>query len=170
MEKDRIDEIIQASEQRENVKENDINIVKDFLIIEIASVFLAIQIEYLREVFDVLDRKDIATIPFTPPYIRGIINIRGEIIPVLLLSTIIGHECNDDENLKMVIIEHNKLKVGFPFFRIVDLKTIKVKELKMIKDIKRKVDNAFISEEFEAGDMNVGILDIPKLYSSEFFT
>jgi len=130
---DEIDIIMQVIEQKG--REQEVRIVKDFLIIAIGKTAVAIQIEYLKEVFDVVDQKDVASIPFTPRYIKGIINIRGELVPVLQLSTMLRLECEEDKNKKMVIIEHSKVRVGFPFSEIIDLKTIFVKEIRNMKDI-----------------------------------
>ncbi|MBN2736497.1 MAG: chemotaxis protein CheW [Spirochaetales bacterium] len=164
----RIDEIITGLEKKSEKKSKDVNIVKDFLIVEIGSTRLAIQIEYLREVFDLQDVRDIAVIPFTPDYVMGIINVRSEIIPVLYLSKILEKQASEKDYRKMIIIEQNEVKIGFPVLRIMDLVSIEVKSIKPIQDVKKKADHAFIAEELTVNEANYGVLDIARLFASRY--
>ena len=170
MGKSRVDDIIEYIDQKKSGEKGDIQIVKDFLIAELGDGSLAIQIEYLREVFDIQDKRDIAIIPFTPPYIKGIINVRNEIIPVLSFAEILKTAANEEDYRKMVIIEYKQTKIGFPIAGIIDLKTVEVSTIRKIKDVKKLAENTFINEEFAVGKLNVGILDIPVFFGSQFIS
>ena len=101
MEKDRIQQILDKVDSDREHMTKDVNIVKNFLIIDTGSGLLAVQIEYLREVLDLRDELDIVLVPFTPKYIKGIINIRDEVIPVLYLSKILGQASFEDRSRKL---------------------------------------------------------------------
>ncbi len=65
----------------------------------------------LKEVLEVLKTVEPVPVPFSSSAIRGIINVRGEIIPVLDLKKIIGLKGTKAEN-RIVILESQKGKVG----------------------------------------------------------
>lgn len=96
----RIDEIIKTIEDKKKMEKS--NITKEFLIVDTGSNLIALQLEYLREVFDLNDKRDIVPIPFTPEYIMGIINVRGEILPVLSILNILGLNENISHFNKMI--------------------------------------------------------------------
>jgi len=166
-EKHKVDDIIKQIDDKNVQKEQEGKITKEFLIIECHSRLLGIQIEYLREVFDLRDDNALSPIPFTPSYILGIINVRGEIIPVLSLSEILQIEEKEYSLLKVVVIE-KQFKIAFPVKSILDLKAVEVKNIRPIRDITTKKEEQFISDEFDYNGKVISIMDIPKLYLSEY--
>jgi chemotaxis signal transduction protein len=162
-----VDDIIKEIDAKTIHKEREAEITKEFLIIDCQTKLIGIQIEYLREVFDLKDDSTLSPIPFTPSYILGVINVRSEIIPVLSLSEILGIEETEFNFLKLVVIEH-QFKIAFPIKRILDLKAFDVKGIRAIKDAAIKDEEQLISEEFEYNGMIVGSLDIQKLFLSDF--
>ena len=166
--KDNITEIIKEieNEKKDKIKETS-KIIKEFLIIEIESNFFALQLEYLREVFDLSSKNDIVPIPFTPEYIMGIINVRGEIIPVISILKILEIKGKNNDYIKTAIIDE-KFKIALPFTDLVDLKAIDIKNIKTIKDASKKTKDQFITQEFEYDGKTIGILDLLKIYSSDF--
>jgi chemotaxis signal transduction protein len=165
--KDKITEILNtiSNQNVARVKKSDIN--KEFLVIDSGTALIGIQVEYLREVFDIQDMNDIIPIPFSPTYVLGIINVRGEIVPVLSFEQVLGLEDTDTEYTKMVIIEE-KFKIAFPVKDIVDLKAQEIKALTAIKDIKRPADEQLFFQEFDYSGKMVIIVDILKLYGTSY--
>ncbi|MBN2441721.1 MAG: chemotaxis protein CheW, partial [Spirochaetales bacterium] len=159
--------ILREIDSKNIQKDQDSEITKEYLITNCQTRFIGIQIEYLREVFDLKDDNALSPIPFTPSYILGIINVRGEIIPVLSLAEILGIEETEFNLLKLVVIEHH-FKIAFPIKTIVDLKAVDVKNIRVIKDVATKAEEQFISDEFEYNETVVSILDVPKLFLSEY--
>lgn len=162
-----VSEIIEEIDNKGIIKEEDDQITKEYLILDCHSRLIGIQIEYLREVFELKDDNVISPIPFTPSYILGIIHVRGEIIPVLSLSEILKIEEKEYSLLKLAVIE-NQFKVAFPVKYILDMKAIKVKNIRAIRDIATKAEEQFISGEFEYSGKIISIMDIPKLYLSDY--
>ena len=158
--KERINEIIKEAEENKNKDKDKSKIVKEFLIIDINSNFFALQLEYLREIFDLTDKDDIVPIPFTPQYILGIINVRGEIIPALSLLRILEIEDKNFNNYLKIAIIDEKFKIAFPFTEIIDIKPI--------KNATKKNKDQFLTSEFEYGDKIISIIDIIKIYSSNY--
>jgi purine-binding chemotaxis protein CheW len=166
--KDKINDIIKEAEKDRKSKDKEKSkIVKEFLIIDVDSNFFALQLEYLREVFDLANKNDIVPIPFTPPHIMGIINIRGEIIPVISMLNILGVERKSSNYLKIAVLEE-KFKIAFPFTDIYDLKSMDIASIKEIKNAAKKTKEQFLSQEFESDDKFISIIDMLKVFSSEY--
>jgi chemotaxis signal transduction protein len=165
--KDRIEKIMKAAGTDRERKAAATGITKDFLIVSVGDVLLGLHIEYLREVFDLPERNDVIPLPFVPPHLLGVINVRGEIVPVLALSEILGLGETPANALKMVIIDE-KFKVAFPVREILDLKAIDVKELRAVKDPAQKAEEHLLTQEFSYAGKPVGVIDVLKLYSSRF--
>jgi len=56
---------------------------------------------------------NIARVPTTPAYIRGVINLRGDIIPVMDLRTRLGlPEKAEDDDTRIIIFDINKIVFG----------------------------------------------------------
>jgi len=165
--KERINEIIREVEKGKTKDKEKSKIIKDFLIIDIGGSLFGLQLEYLREIIDLHDQKDIVSIPFTPEYIMGIINVRGEIIPCLSVLKILGIDESIDSYKKIAILDE-KFKTAFPFTEIIDLKAVDIKDIKAVKNASKISKEQLITQEFDYNKQVINIIDILKLYSSEF--
>lgn len=165
---DRINEIIEAKKNDQVKKEDESKFVKEILIIEINLSYFGIQLEYLREVLDLPDKHSIIPIPFTPSYILGIMNLRGDIIPVVSMLEILGIPEREEDSIKVAILD-NRFRIAFPFKDIIDLETIAIKDMKEIKDATKKPEERFLSHELDYKGKRVGVIDIYKVYSSQYF-
>ena len=165
--KERIEKLLKAAGSEKRTTAATTGITKEFLIVSVGEALLGLHIEYLREVFDLPDRGDVIPLPFVPPYLVGVINVRGEIVPVLALSDILGLGETPAGSLKMVIIDQ-KFKAAFPVREIIDLKAIDVKELRSVKDPTRKTEDHMLTQEFSYEGKTVGVIDVLKLYASRF--
>jgi purine-binding chemotaxis protein CheW len=165
--KNKIGEIIETAEANKNAIKEKSKIIKEFLIVDINSNLIGIQIEYMREIFELQNKNDIVPIPFTPPYILGIINVRGEIIPVISLLKILDVEEKTIDFRKIGIIDE-KFKLAFPFTEIIDMKAVDVKNIKQIQDASKPNKDQFLNQEFEYENKIISIVDLLKIYSSGY--
>lgn len=60
-------------------------------------------LELLR-VREIIALMDITSVPLTPPYVRGVMNLRGKVIPVVDLRRKFGMERTDDHDRKCIIV------------------------------------------------------------------
>ena len=74
-----------------------------FLTLTLGGEFFAIEIHVVREI---LDFTDITRIPQTPDYMRGVVNVRGNAVPVMDLGVKLGlGEVARSINTRIVIVE-----------------------------------------------------------------
>ena len=71
-----------------------------FLIFVAGHLKLGVQAEYVEQI---LHDQVITYLPMVPPYISGIINMRGIMVPILDIRERLGLEPQNDENLVVVI-------------------------------------------------------------------
>jgi len=56
----------------------------------------------------------ITKVPNTPPYIEGVINLRGEVIPIVSLKKRFNvSEANESEDARIIIITYDGKNIGF---------------------------------------------------------
>jgi purine-binding chemotaxis protein CheW len=163
----KIDEIITAKKGTSEQAGQQSKIIKDFLIASVGKSLLGIQIEYLREVIDIKDAADIIPIPFTPPYLSGIINVRGEILPVLSLPALLGMG-KQPVPVKLIVVDYRQ-KVSFPVERISDLIQIDIARIRPLHESAAPESQRFLSGEFSYDGASVFIIDVLKMFESEYF-
>jgi len=82
---------------------------QQLIVFKIGNEEYALRIDTVKEV--VLTPKT-TQIPLTPEYIRGVANIRGEILPIidLALRLKLPHDCRDAKYT--LVVEHENIKLG----------------------------------------------------------
>lgn len=83
---------------------------KEYVIFRLADESYGIDIDHVE---NIEKHTDITRVPYTKKYIQGIINLRGNIIPVINVRERFNLEVIDaDKDSRIMIINHNDLKVG----------------------------------------------------------
>ncbi|MCX7882202.1 MAG: chemotaxis protein CheW [Brevinematales bacterium] len=125
----------------------------------------AIPIDYLVEVFEINENNPLISLPLVEEYIRGIVNVRGEIIPALSLNTILGLTC-DHSKIHYIIIIQKEFKLGLTFHHVSDLYQIEESKLKPIYHLREHQHHDIIAAEFDIDAHVAQVLDIEGLYES----
>lgn len=81
---------------------------EEFLGISLEKELIGISLKKILTISKVLE---IVKVPYTPPSIVGVINLRGEIIPVLSLKLILGLS-ETKEPTRIVVLDSNHGKAG----------------------------------------------------------
>jgi purine-binding chemotaxis protein CheW len=69
--------------------------------------------------------RDLTPLPCTPPFIRGIVNVRGRILPVLDLTRYIGLSDKGLTDLhRIILVQSNGMEMGLLVDDIIGLKSI----------------------------------------------
>ena len=72
---------------------------------------LAVRLDQLREIIH--DSPDVMTAPGAPPFVRGMLNLRRELVTIVDLRTLYGMPPPEDtQGRKILVIEHGKDKFG----------------------------------------------------------
>jgi len=89
-----------------------------FLVFELSDEYYAVSVQATREIIRIMEITDV---PKAPPFIKGVINLRGKIIPVIDLRIKFGlAEKQYDEKTCIIILEINEEEKSRPMGVIVD--------------------------------------------------
>ncbi|SHE93905.1 purine-binding chemotaxis protein CheW [Caldanaerobius fijiensis DSM 17918] len=111
----------------------------------------------------------ITRVPLAPSYLRGIINLRGEIIPVIDLSRALEQSTSEESAgfKNIVIIKREDYKIGLLIDS--DVSIIDIDDNLVQKDVSNlsEVDKAYISGIVKYENQIINILNTVKLTTPE---
>ncbi len=127
--------------------------------------------EYGIEILKVQEIKgalSITPIPNTPPHIKGVMNLRGTIIPVIDLRQKFSLEAGQANAFTVIIVVKVGAKVmGLIVDGVSDVLNIPTSDIQATPDFGAQVDARFISGMAKAGEKLVVLLDIDKVLGGE---
>jgi len=79
-------------------------------IIQLATFFLGDELFGVNTLYvqEILTYQEITSVPLAPDYVRGLINLRGQIVTVIDLRCRLGFEKRDDEHAGMNLIVNSE--------------------------------------------------------------
>ncbi len=113
----------------------------------------------------------VTTIPNTPEYLRGVINLRGTIVPIIDMRIRFGLEKLDYGLLTVVIVlkvdygEKSRI-IGIVVDGVSDVYNVPEEEIKPSPDFGSAVDTEFVKGLATIEDKMVIVLDIDQMFNS----
>ena len=133
----------------------------EVLLFSIDNKIYGIEIEYVTEIIGV---QQITVVPKVPSYIKGVINIRGKVIPVMSVRNRFGIEERDfDERTCIIVVNFNGVAVGIIVDRVKEVFNARPKQISNTPDFKNVNKNRFIRYIINANDVVKLLLDIKTL-------
>ena len=134
--------------------------VEEFLGLDIEGELIGIPLKKILTISKVLQ---IVEVPFTPPHIVGVINLRGEIVPVLSLKQLLSLP-ETKEPTRIVVLDFEHGKVGLLVDNIVGVIRVSVDAFEPNPMMGRYSEYVSHVVQTEHGLMEV--LDVDRLLSS----
>jgi purine-binding chemotaxis protein CheW len=67
----------------------------------------------IQDIHEIIKIQDITQIPNVKPYVKGVINLRGKIVPVISLRNLFDlEEKEESKNTRIVVVHHQEDTVG----------------------------------------------------------
>lgn len=108
----------------------------------------------------------VTRIPNTPGYIKGVLNLRGTIVPIIDLRTKFSMEQVEYSKVTVIIVLEVKGRtMGIIVDAVSDVLNIPGKDVQPPPDFGHTVDVSFLSGIGKSGDKLVALLDIDKVLS-----
>lgn len=136
-----------------------------FIVIKIGEEQFGIDIKYVE---NIVRMQSITRVPQVQPYFKGVINLRGEVVPVMSLRIKMGLEDDEYTDKSRIIII--KLENNAPLGIIVDsVNEVVTLDERSIDDVVRdsKVDDTFINGIGKNGDCLISLLDLNMVISDK---
>jgi purine-binding chemotaxis protein CheW len=118
----------------------------------------------IRFVTEIIGIQPVTKVPETPDYVKGIINLRGKIIPLIDVRLKFGRsEMPYDERTCVVVVDVNGVSVGLIVDRVDDVVMIEDDEIAAPPENGIGFENRYIEGIGKAGDKVQLLLDTEKL-------
>ncbi len=122
-------------------------------------------IEILK-VKEIIGITDITKVPGTSQYIKGVINLRGKIIPVIDFRIKAGFKFREyDDKTCIVIVEVKAMLIGIIVDRVNDVVNIKKESLDSIPELGLKIASNYIQAIGKIKDKIIILLNIENILS-----
>lgn len=154
---------MQINEQNTNVADDLSN---RFLTFYIDDAIYGISLTYILEIINI---QHITTIPNVPNYIKGIINLRGKVVPVLdarLKMNKPEAEYNDKTCIIVVLI--NDLQVGLIVDSVSEVETLNKNHLSAPPKKDEYAYNQFLDSVTESNGKIILNIDFKKFFKDDF--
>ncbi len=124
-----------------------------------------IAIDRIKEIIAIMK---VTNVPKTPEYMRGVINLRGSIIPVVDTRLRFGMESKEEDmHTAIVIVEVDKVNIGFIVDRVEEVASIDSANLSEPPKFGNSIDTDFICSMAQMDENVVMILDVLKLFQAD---
>jgi purine-binding chemotaxis protein CheW len=124
----------------------------------------------LLNVREVIGVPECTKLPFTPDYIIGIMNIRGQVITVIDLRKKLGMAIHDlTPESAVVVCEHNGVRVGALVDSVNQVLNPKAGDLHDKPEVEKSVRSQYIERVFRRENQLVLFLDVTKILDTEKF-
>ncbi len=126
-----------------------------------------IEILSVREIIGLLD---ITTVPQTPDYMKGVINLRGKVIPVIDLR--LKFSMQEEEHTQetcVIVVEVNNRSIGIIVDSVSEVSDIAGEEIEEAPSFGQGIDTSFIMGLGKVKEKIIILLDIETVLSSEEF-
>lgn len=136
-----------------------------FLTFTLESEIYGIEIKYVTEIIGI---QSITKVPEVPTYVKGIINLRGKIIPVIDVRLKFGKESMEyDDRTCIVVIDIGEVSVGLIVDNVDEVLTIEEEDIAAPPASRTGFENRYIKGIGKAGGRVQLLLDCEKLLKSE---
>lgn len=123
------------------------------------------------DVLEVLPMQVITPVPKAPEAVLGIINFRGEIIPVIDFKTKLSIRTNSDVKRAIIVLEvtmrDTKFYSGILVDGVSDVLEISLKDIKHMPEMGVEFKAEFLTGVYRSEETFISILDINKIFSEE---
>lgn len=160
-----------AKEIAEVIKNTDREEVISLAVVKLQEEYYGID---LRNVQEFITIKNVMPIPCTPPYIIGDMNLRGDILSIIDIKTILNLPNPKTSALllpaalaKGVVIRINEITVGLPIDEILDIAYVTSDIISDVPAALNEIDEKYLIGAIKYGNGMLAILDLQKIFSSQ---
>ena len=126
----------------------------------------------VAKVLEVLEKQNITRVPNAPAYIKGIVNFRGEIVPVFESRKKFNFPQRPDEDSYVIVVldlSHDQeiFRIGAAVDRVKDVIYINDQEIKPVPSMSKKFNTEFLEGIYKQGDNFIMLLNVEKVFTGD---
>ncbi len=122
----------------------------------------------IRNVTEIIGIQNITDLPDVPPYVKGVINLRGKVIPVIDVRLRFNFTERDyDERTCIIVVNINGISVGMIVDEVSEVLDIAENNIEAPSNFSQGVSSEYIKAFGKVGDEVKILLDTQKLLFTE---
>jgi len=122
----------------------------------------------INQIYQIIKPQEVFKVPNTPPFIEGLINLRGRVLTVFNLRKRFNlPEKANDENTKVLIVNMNDLLLGFTVDNVTEIVRINDEDIEDTPPTLKDFDHRFLSGVGKLGDKLILLLDLKKVLTPD---
>lgn len=135
-----------ANNMAHNEKEEHINNanVSEYMTFELGKMKYAIELPKIREILTYPEL--ITTLPNTKEWVKGLINLRGEVVPILdiRIKFHTGEAIYNDSTAVIAVITEDKRMIGLVVDKVDDVQKIDISSLAPVSDMGSAIPSRYL--------------------------
>ncbi len=136
--------------------------VRQFLVFKIGDQEYGVDIQKVTTIIE--KDMNIARVPKTPDYIKGVINLRGEIIPVMSIRKRFElPEVEDTEETRIIVLRTDDIVIGIIVDAVAEVIRLTDDSIENVSNFNNDIMMEYIYGVGKVNDKIVSILNIEKL-------
>ena len=105
----------------------------EFVEFQVGKSNFGISISHVREIIEPIP---VTVLPHSHPFVEGIIQLRGEVLPVIDLKKVTGNgESSDEDESKYIVAEFNGTTVALDVTAVTQIERINFSEIEVATDM-----------------------------------
>ena len=153
------------NKDQEKSQEISEELMDRYLLFRIGEESFAVPLSYVMEIVNI---QSITVIPNVPDYVKGIVNLRGRVFPVIDLRLKLGMEEREyDDKTSIVMIDINEERIGLIIDLVIEVRTIESTAFAAPPGTSLR-DSLYISGICTIGNDHVRCIDCDKLLQRDF--
>ncbi|MDK2865876.1 MAG: purine-binding chemotaxis protein CheW [Clostridiales bacterium] len=139
--------------------------IKEFVTYRLNEEYYGIDINNVENIEKVLP---ITRVPYTTPYVKGVVNLRGIIVPVVDLRTRFGlkpKEATDES--RIIIVNVDDLKIGMLVDSSSEVLQISDDDIDAAPNVRKDNNNEFVKYIGKKNERIIMLIDLMKVLSIE---
>lgn len=126
----------------------------------------------VKKVLEVLQKQHITEVPDAPGYIRGVINFRGEILPICDARIKFNMHHDDDEEKYVIIVldlenQDRRMRIGALADGVEDVISVEETDIKAVPEMGLKYNAEFLSGMIRSGEGFIMVLNVDKVFTTD---
>ncbi len=118
----------------------------------------------ILKVREIIGMMEITSVPRTPPYVKGVINLRGKVIPVVDLRLKVGMaEAKRTDETCIIVVDIGEVEMGIIVDRVLEVLDVAGKDIEDPPSFGSQVNTDYILGMGKLNDRVTILLDISKL-------
>ena len=120
----------------------------------------------IASVETIITMQPITSLPHSPSFIKGVTNLRGEVVPIMDLRRRFGLSTeNEDKETRIVVVDLRTTKVGLIVDAVSEVLSIETQQIEPLSAVAQTPESDFIQGVAQFQARLVIILDLEKILS-----